>query len=221
MDLLSLVTLGRPLVKLVTGIPWENQFVRSDPMILPADLAQVTIGKGPQQQQDPILVSTPASAQQQTSAQASDSQASGLQASGFQASDSGEAPQGCPACQLYHKVAVADGLFRDISEACPADAETVPAGYGGTIPQAREALEQAMEALPAIIARGGPVGKSAEEFQRGLQEMLPRLDYVANCQDAQDLAIGITDARRAAHAIAREWWRREIAEKMQSTGGKR
>lgn len=108
--------------------------------------------------------------------------------------DSEEEGGGCSPCTVFRRVAHARSLLAGVARACDPDGGLAE-GTGGTIPLAHRELSDAAEEMQR--------GEGFEDAIEAVHEILPRLQHVGGCDEAQEVAEAATAAEATTHEAVR------------------
>lgn len=115
----------------------------------------------------------------------------------------------CIVCQIHQHVVMANGYIRGIHSRLNEDG-SVPLGLGGTIPQAREHLHDAMMEIPTVMGAHPSIDMACKRLSTLLPEIDQGLEHVATREDWELLLLKLEMAEDAAYSIPETVYRRDI-----------
>lgn len=127
----------------------------------------------------------------------------------FSKAPSHQAPdKPCTTCLIHQHVVLARGYIEGLRSRLNSDG-SVPAGLGGTIPQAQDHLKEAMMEIPTVVGAHPAIDAACKKLSELLPDIMARLEYV-NGVDEWDIVLEkLKLAEDVAYTIPETMYRRE------------
>ncbi|MDP3893906.1 MAG: hypothetical protein Q8Q44_21910 [Nocardioides sp.] len=127
-----------------------------------------------------------------------------------------EQKQGCNTCMIHQHVVLARGYVEGIYSRLNKDG-SVPAGLGGTIPQARQHIKEAMMEIPSVMGTHPMIDVACKQLGEILPDVYARLENVQSKEEWELILGKLKLAENAAYSIPEAIYRREYPKPEDTT----